>query len=105
MGRDIPIVFLYVPFSYVVRPADVSRWQHLGYLNPYGIRKAAKEIKEILKRDGISFIDTTDALVVEDKNKRMYYYLDIHLTPEGNRVVAEESVSAIQKLLQEKSSK
>ncbi len=101
LGKDIPIVFLYIPYSSVVRPTDVSRWQHLGYQNPFEIRKEAKEIKEILKRYNIIFIDTTDVLEAKDKNKRMYYYLDIHLTPEGNRVVAEESVSVIQKLLQE----
>lgn len=31
----------------------------------------------------------------------MYYFLDIHFTPSGNKVVAEKAIPIIQKLIDE----
>lgn len=99
LNKDIPIVFIYVPFSYVVRPEDVSRWRLIGFENPYKLRNASRRIGELLEEYDIPFVDPTDALISKDKEKRMFYFLDIHLTADGNRVVAEEAIPIIQELL------
>jgi hypothetical protein len=94
------IVFLHIPFAYVVRPADISRVAHHGTrIDPYYERAKAAILTQMLCRNRINMIDTTDALVEGDKAKRMYNLYDVHLTPEGNKVVASVSVPAIQGLL------
>lgn len=94
-------MFIYIPYSYVVRPKDISRWSHRSHLNPYVIRYEVEKLKEFLEKYNIPFIDPTNKLISEDKKKRMCYFLDTHLTPDGNKVVAEESISVIQRILEE----
>ena len=97
--RKIPIIFLYIPFSYVVRPADLSRWTLQNLKNPYLLRNEAKEMEMLLEQQNISFVNLTDELISKDKETRTYYFLDLHFTPAGNKVVAEKSIPLIQKVI------
>jgi len=97
--REIPIIFLYIPFSYVVRPADLSRWTLTDLKNPYLLRTEAKEMEILLEQQNIPFVNPTDELISKDKETRTYYFLDLHFTPAGNKVVAEKSIPVIQKFI------
>ena len=99
LGNDIPIVFIYVPYSYVVRPSDLSRWEVHGFYNPYELRSKAKKINSLLDEHSVPFVNPADELIHKDEETRMYYFLDIHLTPAGNMVVAEKTIPVIRELL------
>ena len=97
--REIPIIFLHIPFSYVVRPSDLSRWTIPNIENPYILRNTAKKMEMLLKQQNIPFVNPTDELISKDKETRTYYFLDLHFTPSGNKVLAEKSIPIIQKII------
>lgn len=99
VSPDIPVVFLYVPVSYAVRPADARRWKHRMGKDPYVYRREAKEMETLLSKHEIPFVNPTDELVIRDKETRMYYWLDIHFTPAGNRALAEKAIPVVQALI------
>lgn len=99
VSPDVPIVFLYVPLSYVVRPADMKRWKHRGVKDPYIFRRKAKEVETLLSKHEITLVNPTDELVIRDQETRVYYFLDIHFTPAGNKVLAEKAIPVIQELI------
>jgi len=104
LGREIPVIFLYIPYSYVVNARDLSRWQHLAYEPPQKIMEFHAPLAAALAAEGFYYLDATDALAAGNTGSRMYYFLDIHLTPEGNRVVAERAVPLIQRALEDAAS-
>jgi hypothetical protein len=96
------IVFLYIPFAYVVRPADISRVAHHGTrIDPLYERAKSALLTRMLCGNGVNLIDTTAALVEGDKTKRMYNLYDVHFTPDGNRIAASYSAPLIQRILDE----
>ena len=100
LNKEIPIVFIYVPLAYVVRPADIVRVKHQGqYKDPLAERRWTRGVQQMLNHNGIHFIDLTDALVQDDGKTRMYNLYDIHFTPEGNQVVADAVMTIIQKVV------
>lgn len=105
LGKSIPVVFMHLPFSYVVRPTDSSRWTNSlhGGVDPFKKRESEALLANDLKSGGLNIINTADALIKSDKNNRMYYYLDIHLTKLGNKIVADEAVPIIQNLIDKNS--
>lgn len=99
LKRDVPILFSYIPYSYVVRPSDIKRFSHRKEKNnPYKLRLLAKETEKVLKQNNINFVNTTDDLISKDKSTRMYHFLDIHLTPTGNQIVANTTLSVINEM-------
>ena len=100
LDRKVPIVFLYVPLAYIVRPADVVRVSHQGkQKNPSTERSLTKNMQKILTDNGIHFIDLTEVLVRNDARARMYRLYDIHFTPAGNQVAADTATPIIQKVI------
>jgi hypothetical protein len=97
--KNIPVVFIHIPFAYTVRPSDIIRVKHRDHTSPLMDRKMAMDVASTLSAGDINFIDTTGALIEKDKKTRMYYFLDIHLTKEGNRIVADECLPAIQRVI------
>jgi len=97
--REIPVIFAHIPVSYVVRPADLSRWAHRKVKDPHMLRVAAKEMEILLEQASIPFINPLDELIAKDKDTRTYYFLDLHFTPAGNEVLAEKSIPVIQKYI------
>ena len=43
-------------------------------------------------------IDTLDPLIERGESERQFFWLDIHLTPEGNATVAEAGLPVLQTL-------
>ena len=89
VGRDVPVLFVHIPLSYVVHPADLPRWKYLGATDAVSPREEAARRVEALVARGIPIVDTTPALRAAGGSERMYYWLDIHLTPAGNAAVTE----------------
>jgi hypothetical protein len=102
VANEPQIVFLYIPFAYVVRPADISRVAHHGTrVDPLFERAKAGVLARMLRDNGVNVIDTTAALVEGDKTRRMYNLYDVHFTSDGNRIAASYCVPLIQKILDE----
>jgi len=96
------VVFLYVPFAYVVRPSDISRVAHHGItIDPFHERAKSDMFTRMLCSNGVKMFDTTGALVGADKTRRMYNLYDVHLTRDGNKTVASYAVPMIQQILDE----
>jgi hypothetical protein len=95
LGSDAGVAFLYLPLSYIVHPGDAGRWWARGRVDPVGERELlAGAVSEIGGR-GFTLIDPTPRLIEAGAAERMYYWLDIHLTPAGNRVVADAAIPVL----------
>lgn len=87
-----------IPMSYEVYPEDKKRWENMDYKDPQQItafnNAAGRRYAHILE---VPFTDLTPALQAEaHKNgRRLYYRLDVHWTPEGNRVAAQTIAQTI----------
>ena len=85
------LLILYFPLSYSVHRGDISRWRHLG------VHDVDKQIAfddafcDYLSERGYECLDITPQLTAQSTSgdDRLYYWLDIHWTPRGNRVAAE----------------
>jgi hypothetical protein len=93
-GAQLRIV--YFPLSYGVHPQDESRWRHLGVKNVPAQRAYDTAFVRYLNQQGIPSIDISDDLRAAAKpGTRLYYWLDIHWTPEGNRAAARAVAGAL----------
>ena len=70
---------------------------HIVDADPAAARAATARGVEALQTAGVKLIDATPHLVEAAGDERMYYWLDIHLTPEGNRVVAETAIPMLER--------
>jgi hypothetical protein len=88
------LLIVYAPLSYSVHPEDVARWQHLGVRNIEGQMRFDDDFCNYLTRTGVPCLNMTADLVraAQESKERLYYWLDIHWTPKGNRVAAETVV-------------
>jgi hypothetical protein len=93
------VVFLFLPASYIVHPEDASRWSHITDADPMGARRDIAAAAKALQASGVELIDTTPALIAHADGERLYYWLDIHLTPAGNRVVAETALPRLAQII------
>jgi hypothetical protein len=93
-----PIVFVFVPMAYAVRPSDISRVGR-GHENPFEVREKAARLTGLLNSNGVRMIDPTGVLVENDKKTRMYNLYDIHFTAAGNKIVADYSIPMIEETL------
>ncbi|MDH3273563.1 MAG: hypothetical protein OEM64_03345 [Gammaproteobacteria bacterium] len=100
LGQNTEVAFIYIPYSYVVRPDDATRWSHLNNLDPIALRDKAAEVTLSLNDISINFINPLNALIDRDKLERTYYYLDIHFTEAGNDVLADVAAPILQKLIE-----
>jgi hypothetical protein len=100
-GDQVKTAFLYIPPSYVVHPEDRGRYAHGEVSAPDEIRELSARIKSLLAENSIVYIDPTDALIDKAANNRMYYFLDIHFTAAGNKVLADLSIPVLQRLINE----
>lgn len=85
------LMVVYFPLSYAVHPEDINRWSHLGIQNIEAQTSANDDFCKHLNRIGIQCLNITKPLVdnSEKEKERLYYWLDIHWTPKGNRIAAE----------------
>ena len=99
LGPDTRVVFVYIPLTYVVHPEDVRRWSHLGIRDAAEERALVSRVAAELRGRGIPFVDTTGPLVASASGGRLYYWLDIHMTPRGNRVVADAAEAEVRRAI------
>ena len=99
VGPETEVVFLFLPVSFMVHPEDASRWSHIDDADSMGARRDVAAAATALHAAGIELIDTTGALLAEASHERLYYWLDIHLTPAGNRVVAEKAIPRLTEII------
>jgi hypothetical protein len=85
----------------MVQPEDASRWSHIDDASPMRARRDVAVAAEALQTAGIELIDTTEDLIARADDERLYYWLDIHLTPAGNRVVAQTATPRLAQLIGE----
>jgi hypothetical protein len=88
VGEPIEVCFVLIPPSFVVHRGDGPRWGPIGAKGDE-FRFRAGAAARALEAGGIPFIDSTPALQEGSAAGRMFYWLDTHLTPAGNRVVAD----------------
>jgi lysophospholipase L1-like esterase len=88
-GAQAKTAFVFVPPSFVVHPEDLGRWGGMPPEQVAEVAALAARVQEGLRGEGVLFIDTTPALRRAAARERLYYWLDTHLNPAGNRVVAE----------------
>lgn len=94
-GARLKIV--YFPLSYGVHPQDESRWRHLGLTNVQAQKAYDTAFVRYLNQHGIPSVDITDDLrAAAGQGKRLYYWLDIHWTPEGNAAAAQAVARALE---------
>ena len=97
VGQPVAVVFVLVPPAFAVHPGDAARW---GAIGPWGevFRSRARAAASALEAGGIVFVNATPALEHAAAAGRMFYWLDTHLTPAGNRVVADVLLSRLSSL-------
>jgi hypothetical protein len=93
-GAQLQIV--YFPLSFVIYREDESRWRHFGmkYVKEQGVFDTA--FANHLNERNIPTDDITEDLrKAAGHGKRLYYWLDIHWTLEGNAAAARAVADAL----------
>ena len=86
-GSNLSVV--YFPLSYSVHPEDETRWRHLGVRNIRGQQNFDAAFERYLNQHQIPVVNITrDLQIAAKKGQRLYYWLDIHWTAEGNAAAA-----------------
>jgi hypothetical protein len=90
-AAETKLLIVHFPLSYRVHREDVSRWKHLG-VEDFTLDLSFNEtFCGHLSQQGIPCLNITQDLIGEGQRsqERLYYWLDIHWTPNGNRVAAQ----------------
>ena len=88
-GAGAKLLVVFVPLSYCVHQEDVARWSHLGVHDVDAQRAYDAAFCQYLNGKGFDCLNTTGALRdAAATGERLYYFVDIHWTPEGNDVTA-----------------
>jgi hypothetical protein len=83
------LLILFMPMSYCVHEEDISRWAHLDTVDIERQNRYNADFCRNLQSIGFDCIDVTEDLrQAAEKGQRLYYFVDIHWTPEGNEVAA-----------------
>jgi hypothetical protein len=99
LGEGTQVAFIHVPLSFMVHRGDVARWKHLIDADPSTARSRVEQEVAALRERGLPIVATTRALTEAGREARMFYWLDIHLTPAGNKVVAETALPILQAMV------
>lgn len=102
-GGKTNVAVLHLPLSFQVQPGDLARWRHILQVDPAVEMAATRASLAALRAAGIEVIDPIDGLIEAAGGERQYFWLDIHLTPAGNRTVANAALPVLQRLALESS--
>jgi len=85
------LLVFHFPLSYVVHPEDMARWRHLGVRNLDQQITYNDAFARHLDREGYLCLNGTGDLMAyaESTGERLYYWLDVHWTAEGNAAAAD----------------
>jgi hypothetical protein len=88
-AAGVRLLVVYFPLSYAIHREDESRWRQLGVLDIPAQMAFDAAFVRYLNECQIPSIDITQQLQKSAQvGKRMYFWLDIHLTAGGNDVAA-----------------
>jgi hypothetical protein len=94
-GAKLLVIFL--PLSYCVHEADVSRFTHLGVVDIERQQQYDGDFCRYLQSQGFDCLNLTDDLkAAAASGQRLYYFVDIHWTPEGNEVAAKSTAKHLE---------
>ena len=96
LGPETEVAFIYLPYSFAVHPEDIVRFPGLTPEDVPITRSRIQSEIEAIDRRRIAILNTLPALMEEAAGHRLYYWLDIHFTPEGNRVVGDLAIPFVQ---------
>ncbi len=92
------LVVVHFPLSYAIYPEDMGRWRHQGVKDPDAMcdynAKACRYYSEALSTGCFNLTSALQNAAIINP-ERLYYWLDIHWTPRGNRVAAEATAEAL----------
>lgn len=84
------LILVYLPLSYCVHEQDLVRWRHLGVRNVKAQIEFDAGFCDYLRATGQECLNlTADFRREAALGKRLYYFVDIHWTPDGNRLAAQ----------------
>lgn len=84
------LLVVYFPLSYVVHPGHMDRWRHLGVQDVERQVEFDRRFADFLNERNVTCLNVTQRLIDEARGspEPLYYWLDVHWTPAGNRAVA-----------------
>jgi hypothetical protein len=83
------LLVFFMPSSYCVHEEDISRWAHLDTDDIEEQNRYNADFCRYLQSVGIDCIDVTEeSREAAKKGPRLYYFVDIHWTPAGNKLAA-----------------
>jgi hypothetical protein len=85
------LLVFHFPLSYIVHREDIARWRHLGVRDPDQQIAYNEAFARHLEHEGYRILNGTDDLqtYAETTGQRLYFWLDVHWTAEGNAAAAE----------------
>jgi hypothetical protein len=98
-GQATRFAVIHLPFSFLVHRDDRSRWNHIVDVEPEQALELTRSELQALRAAGIVVVDPVDLLIERGASERQYFWLDIHLTPAGNRAVTEAALPVLQPLV------
>lgn len=72
ISKEVSVLFLYIPFSYDIRPSDSLRWRHVQRTEDMNFlmhRKTVSRLETLLDQEGIPFVNPTSDLIEKDKKQ------------------------------------
>ncbi len=84
------LTLVYFPLAYCVHREDAGRWAHLGVRNIEEQIQYDADFCKYLQSEGFDCVNITpDLQGAADEGDRLYYFVDVHWTPEGNQTAAQ----------------
>ena len=99
LGPETDVAFIYLPYSFAVHPGDIVRFPGVVPEDVPITRSRIQSGIEAIERRGIPILNALPALMDHAAGHRLYYWLDIHFTPDGNRIVADIAVPFLQAIV------
>ncbi|MBX3354594.1 MAG: hypothetical protein KF724_02725 [Phycisphaeraceae bacterium] len=94
-ARGVRQVIVHFPLAYMVHPEDRARWSHQGVLDTEEELRFNEAFCQALAAEGFEVINITQDLIDAVPQGRLYFPVDIHWTPLGNRVAAEATAAKL----------
>jgi hypothetical protein len=92
------LLVLFMPMSYCVHEEDASRWAHIGTKDIEWLNDYNAGFCRYLQSVGFDCINITDeSRQAAEEGPRLYYFVDIHWTPEGNELAARAAARHLTK--------
>lgn len=88
LGQNTRIIYIYIPFAFLVHEEDRSRWPLDKSENIADMRAFDSQVIDQINKRGVEIINPTNDLIEASKKNRMYYWMDAHWTTEAHEVIA-----------------